>query len=93
LAALTLFTTPPIDYDVPESSTNPDGIDDSGFYRHMYGMLIFVGIGSYIILQGRALEKKAPSGVFSAQPNSVFPLQKAVDMAEGYNRQLWNEIK
>ena len=86
VAALTFFTTPPIDYDVPE-------VDDSGFYRHMYGTLIFAAIGTYIILQGRALEKNAPSGVFSAQPNSVFPLQKAVDMAEGYNRQLWNEIK
>ena len=93
LATLTLLTAPPVDYDAPESANNPHGIDDSGTYRHLYGMLIFAGVGTYIFLEGRKLEKKAPSGVFTAQPNSVFPLQKAVDMAESYNRQLWNEIK
>ena len=41
----------------------------------------------------KAQGKNAPSGILNAQPNSVFPLQKAVDMAEGYNRQLWNELK
>ena len=34
-----------------------------------------------------------PIGMFSTRPNNVIPLQKAIEMAGGYNYQLWKKLK
>jgi hypothetical protein len=34
-----------------------------------------------------------PIGMFSTRPNIVIPLQKAIEMAGGYNYQLWKKLK
>ncbi|PCJ47928.1 MAG: hypothetical protein COA72_06865 [Candidatus Neomarinimicrobiota bacterium] len=58
--------------------------------------VIFFGLGQswQICLSVELLLPPTPPiGMFSTRPNNVIPLQKAIEMAGGYNYQLWKKLK
>ena len=70
--------------------------DEGSFYWGTGLMFIVPGVILLIDNEIDPLPSPPPTppiGMFSTRSNNVLPLQKAIEMAEGYNYQLWKKLK